>query len=241
MAATSRLSQHQPPGARLYRRCGRSGLRHGTVVAVWVSVALGVAFMCGGLVMLGPQFWRTWTTRRVDGLSSAAVTAQCCTDAAWVLYGWARSDPAIFLSSAGTCVGNLLIVLALLRAGVSWRPLAAGAALTGGPVAVALLFGPVAVGIVAGMCVVVMFLPQLVLAARTFLRGGSLAGVSAWTWAGHASACLLWMWYAFWVQDWVLLGTEAVLVPVAVAVLAFVVADRLRARRTAETAATRVL
>jgi uncharacterized protein with PQ loop repeat len=153
---------------------------------------IGVAFT---FARLGSQPWHNLRSRRLEGVSAAALGNSVASDVGWLVYGLAMGLPPVWVVAALVLpVGVLSLVVArsqvTLRSVVavaSWSVLLAGSWF---------LAGPVALGSLLVVGVAMAMIPQLAAAFRLSSLAGlslvtvglALADASAWAAYGAATA-----------------------------------------------------
>lgn len=146
-----------------------------------------------GISMALPQAVRLARTRRVDGVSAAWAGISASMNAWWVAYGVATDHWAIVPASVIPTVVYSVIGVLLVRE----RPAARPALLATAGVAL-LVPGVVLVGggwTMTGLTLGWAYAVQLLPAALTAWRSGSVAGIATGTWVIAASEASLWVVY----------------------------------------------
>jgi uncharacterized protein with PQ loop repeat len=151
---------------------------------------LGVAFT---FARLGSQPWHNLRSRRLEGVSAAALGNSVASDVGWLAYGLAVGLPPVWIVAALVLpLGVLSLVVA--RSQVTLRSVAAVGSWSALLAAAWFLAGPTALGTVLVAGVAVTMMPQLMTVYRSRVLAGlsmvtvGLAIGDAAAWAAYGAA-----------------------------------------------------
>jgi uncharacterized protein with PQ loop repeat len=187
----------------------------------WLGVALTFA-------RLGSQPWHNLRSRRVEGVSAAALGNSLASDVGWLVYGLAVGLPPVWVVAALVLpVGVVSIVVA--RSLVTWRSTLAVVCWSGLLAGAWLLGGPIALGTVLVAGVAMSAAPQV----AVVFRRSNLAGLSLVTVALALADAAAWAAYGLATGDWPLVFYGVVLATGAVLVGGRILVTRRRQHPTA--------
>lgn len=182
---------------------------------------LGAWCFCVSLAFIWPQVYRTYRHDSTFGLSPYGNAQSIVGSFQWLIYGFVRSSPPMYLSNISFLLATILIGLRIVRHGAMRGRLIVGAAVTG--LAVALVCASIEPAVL-GWAALIISSTSVFPQTWHVIRTHNLHGISIPSYVMTLMSSFSWMSLGFVVGDLLISAPNFILIPCTATIL-------LRARK----------